>query len=71
LKKKFRIESEIENWIHRYDDEVSKRQEEYESVTKKYEEQHTALMELREKYEKLNSVVTNSYNKNQKTKLQN
>ncbi|ORY77544.1 hypothetical protein LY90DRAFT_698569 [Neocallimastix californiae] len=53
LKKKFRIESEIENWIHRYDDEVSKKQEEYESVTKKYNEQHTALLELKERYEKL------------------
>ncbi|ORX45144.1 hypothetical protein BCR36DRAFT_414607 [Piromyces finnis] len=50
LKKKFRIESEIENWIHKYDDEVSRKEEEIESLTKKYDEQHTALVELKEKY---------------------
>jgi len=50
LKKKFRIESEIENWIHKYDDEISKKQEEFDLLTKKYNEQHEGLIDLQEKY---------------------
>jgi len=53
LKKKFRIESEIENWIHKYDDEVSRKQEEFDMLTRKYNDQHKELIELQERYEKL------------------
>jgi uncharacterized protein YdiU (UPF0061 family) len=35
-KKKFKIESEVENWIHKYDQDMEEKQAELEDVTVRF-----------------------------------
>ncbi|XP_076452580.1 dynein regulatory complex protein 10-like isoform X2 [Babylonia areolata] len=48
--KKYIIESEVENWILKYDEELGVRQDEYEEVDKVYKVEKKQLEELEERF---------------------
>lgn len=52
-KKKFKIESEVENWIHKYDQDMEEKQAELEDITAIYLEEKTQLDELQQRYNEL------------------
>lgn len=52
-KKKFKIETEVENWISRYDQDMGERQDEYEEIDAVYTEEKKQLHELEERFKTL------------------
>ncbi|KAI9348774.1 IQ domain-containing protein D-like protein [Zopfochytrium polystomum] len=52
-KKKFKIESEVENWIHKYDQDMEEKQAELEDITTIYMEEKAQLDELQQRYNDL------------------
>lgn len=52
-KKKFKIETEVENWIQRYDQDMGERQDEYEEIDTVYTEEKKQLHELEERFKTL------------------
>ncbi|XP_001378579.1 dynein regulatory complex protein 10 [Monodelphis domestica] len=52
-KKKYKLETEIENWIQKYDGEMGEKQAEYEELDEIYTEEKAQLAELREKHKVL------------------
>ncbi|KAJ3414692.1 hypothetical protein HDV05_006227 [Chytridiales sp. JEL 0842] len=52
-KKKFKIESEVENWIHKYDQDMEEKQAELEDVTAIFLEEKAQLDELQSRYNEL------------------
>ncbi|KAM4053242.1 dynein regulatory complex protein 10 [Anomaloglossus baeobatrachus] len=48
-KKKYKVETEIENWIQKYDGDMGEKQAELEEVEGMYEEEKAQLVELKEK----------------------
>ncbi|XP_075686256.1 dynein regulatory complex protein 10 [Rhinoderma darwinii] len=48
-KKKYKVETEIENWIHKYDGDMGEKQAELEELDGMYEEEKAHLAELKEK----------------------
>ncbi|XP_072550447.1 dynein regulatory complex protein 10 isoform X2 [Salminus brasiliensis] len=49
-KKKYKVETEIQNWIQKYDAEMGEKQTELEELTQIYEEEKAELRELQEHY---------------------
>ncbi|KAK6096337.1 TATA element modulatory factor 1 [Batrachochytrium dendrobatidis] len=49
-KKKFKIESEVENWIHKYDQDMEEKQAEIDDITVIFMEEKAHLDELQERY---------------------
>ncbi|XP_066226951.1 dynein regulatory complex protein 10 isoform X2 [Saccopteryx leptura] len=47
LRKKYKVETEIENWIQKYDMEMGEKQEEYEELDSIHKEEKAQLAELR------------------------
>ncbi|XP_077967615.1 dynein regulatory complex protein 10-like [Styela clava] len=58
-KRKYKIETEVENWIQKYDQDMGDRQNEYEQIDKVYTEEKKQLSELEEKFK----VLEEEYNK--------
>ncbi|XP_036295356.1 dynein regulatory complex protein 10 [Pipistrellus kuhlii] len=52
-KKKYKVETEIENWIQKYDTEMTEKQEEYEELDIIHKEEKIQLKELQTRYEVL------------------
>ncbi|KAJ3113259.1 hypothetical protein HDU96_003601 [Phlyctochytrium bullatum] len=52
-KRKFKIESEVENWIHKYDQDMEEKQSELEDLTAIYMEEKSQLDELQARYNDL------------------
>ena len=52
-KKKFRLESEVESWITKYDADMGERQTEFEEVERVYKEEKAQLEELEERFKVL------------------
>nr|XP_012788765.1 unnamed protein product [Sorex araneus] len=52
-KKKYKVETEIENWIQKYDMEMEEKQEEYEELDSIHQEEKIQLQELKERHEVL------------------
>ena len=52
-KKKFKIETEVENWIHKYDQELEEKQNELEETAAIYKEEKGQLEELESKFGEL------------------
>ncbi|KAM5193280.1 dynein regulatory complex protein 10 [Mantella aurantiaca] len=48
-KKKYKVETEIENWIQKYDTDMGEKQTELEEIEAVYEEEKAQLAELKEK----------------------
>ncbi|XP_030648166.1 dynein regulatory complex protein 10 [Chanos chanos] len=49
-KRKYKVETEIENWIQKYDADMGEKQAELEDLTQVYEEEKAELQELQEHY---------------------
>ncbi|XP_032732114.1 dynein regulatory complex protein 10 [Lontra canadensis] len=49
-KKKYKVETEIENWIQKYDMEMGEKQEEYEELDVIHKEEKVQLEELKQKH---------------------
>ncbi|XP_059511062.1 dynein regulatory complex protein 10 isoform X2 [Stegostoma tigrinum] len=47
--RKYKIETEIENWIQKYDADLQEKQDEYENLFKKYNDETVLLFELEQK----------------------
>lgn len=58
-KKKYKIETEVENWITKYDQEMTEKQDEYEEIDAVYTEEKKQLNELEEKFQ----VLAEEYDK--------
>ncbi|XP_055963172.1 dynein regulatory complex protein 10 [Sorex fumeus] len=52
-KKKYKVETEIENWIQKYDMEMEEKQEEFEELDSIHQEEKIQLQELKERHEVL------------------
>ncbi|XP_036352334.2 dynein regulatory complex protein 10 [Ochotona princeps] len=52
-KKKYKVETEVENWIQKYDTEMSEKQEEYEDLEAVHKEEKAQLEELKRKHDVL------------------
>ncbi|KAK7487935.1 hypothetical protein BaRGS_00020836 [Batillaria attramentaria] len=52
-RKKFKVETEVENWIQRYDQELGEMQDEYEEIDEIYTEEKKQLHELEERFRTL------------------
>ncbi|XP_071945844.1 dynein regulatory complex protein 10-like [Antedon mediterranea] len=52
-KRKYKIETEVENWIQKYDQDMGERQDEYEDVDAVYTEEKSQLNELEERFKTL------------------
>lgn len=52
-KKKFKIECEVENWIHKYDQDLEEKQTEIDDITVLFLEEKTHLDELQQQYAEL------------------
>ncbi|KFO23588.1 IQ domain-containing protein D [Fukomys damarensis] len=52
-KKKYKVETEIENWIQKYDTEMSEKQEEFEDLRTVHKEEKQQLEELRRRHQVL------------------
>lgn len=57
-KKKFKIESEVENWIHKYDQEMEEKQNELEDISVIFNEEKAQLDELQARF----TVIQQEYN---------
>ncbi|XP_078277852.1 dynein regulatory complex protein 10 isoform X2 [Rhinoraja longicauda] len=53
--RKFKTETEIENWIQKYDADIQEKQEEYEQLIKIHKEEGILLFELESKIESIES----------------
>ncbi|XP_060468364.2 dynein regulatory complex protein 10 isoform X2 [Panthera onca] len=53
LRKKYKVETEIENWIQKYDMEMGEKQDEYEELDIIHKEEKVQLEELRQRYKVL------------------
>ncbi|XP_069414165.1 dynein regulatory complex protein 10 isoform X4 [Ovis canadensis] len=51
--KKYKVETEIENWIQKYDSEMSEKQDEYEELDIIHKEEQLQLEELKKRYDVL------------------
>ncbi|KAI8800637.1 hypothetical protein BJ742DRAFT_840660 [Cladochytrium replicatum] len=49
-KKKFKIESEVENWIHKYDQDMDEKQNEIEDITAIFTEEKAQLDDLQKRF---------------------
>lgn len=58
-KRKYKIETEVENWIQKFDQDMGDRQKEYEEIDSVYTEEKKQLSELDEKFQ----VLEQEYNK--------
>ncbi|XP_078277849.1 dynein regulatory complex protein 10 isoform X1 [Rhinoraja longicauda] len=54
-RRKFKTETEIENWIQKYDADIQEKQEEYEQLIKIHKEEGILLFELESKIESIES----------------
>ncbi|XP_012518899.1 PREDICTED: IQ domain-containing protein D, partial [Propithecus coquereli] len=52
-KKKYKVETEIENWIQKYDTEMGEKQEEYEDLDLMHKEEKAQLQELKHRHDVL------------------
>merc|ERR1711916_103303 len=52
-KRKFKIETEVENWINKYDTDMTEKQDELEDLQSVYKEELEQLAELQKQYNKL------------------
>ncbi|XP_029656913.1 dynein regulatory complex protein 10-like [Octopus sinensis] len=52
-RRKFKAETEVENWIQKYDQDMGQLQEEIETIEKIYSEEKRQLMELEERFRSL------------------
>ena len=52
-KKKFKIESEVENWIHKYDQEMDEKQTELDDISAIFAEERSQLDELQARFNML------------------
>lgn len=52
-KRKYRIETEVENWIQKYDTDMGERQDEYDALDAIYTEEKKQLSELEERFKTL------------------
>uniref|UniRef100_A0A9L0RAX4 Dynein regulatory complex protein 10 n=1 Tax=Equus caballus TaxID=9796 RepID=A0A9L0RAX4_HORSE len=52
-KKKYKVETEIENWIQKYDMDMGEKQDEYEELDSVYKEEKAQLEELKQKHDVL------------------
>lgn len=52
-KRKYRIETEVENWIQKYDTDMGERQDEYDALDVIYTEEKKQLSELEERFKTL------------------
>ncbi|XP_014673512.1 PREDICTED: IQ domain-containing protein D-like [Priapulus caudatus] len=52
-KRKFKIETELENWLQKYDQDMGDRQFTYERIYGEYREESDQLMELEDRYDVL------------------
>jgi len=52
-KKSYKVESEVENWIHKYDQEVGERHNELEALIKRYNEGNQALSFQKDRYKEI------------------
>ncbi|XP_029778067.1 dynein regulatory complex protein 10 isoform X2 [Suricata suricatta] len=50
LRKKYKVETEIENWIQKYDSEMSEKQDEYEELDAIHKEEKVQLEELKQRH---------------------
>jgi len=57
-KKKFKMETEVENWIQKYDRDMGERQTEYEEIDLIYTEEKKQLTELEERFKTLEEEYT-------------
>ncbi|KAJ8044121.1 Dynein regulatory complex protein 10 [Holothuria leucospilota] len=57
-KRKYKIETEVENWIQKYDQDMGERQEEYEDLDTIYTEEKAQLNELEERFKTLEAEYT-------------
>ncbi|XP_033106931.1 dynein regulatory complex protein 10-like [Anneissia japonica] len=57
-KRKYKIETEVENWIQKYDQDMGERQDEYEDVDAVYTEEKSQLNELEERFKTLETEYT-------------
>ncbi|KAF6027713.1 IQCD [Bugula neritina] len=64
--KKYKIECEIENWIQKFDVEMTEKQKEYEEIDAAYQEEKAQLTELEQRFNTLES----EYKEIMKLKLQ-
>uniref|UniRef100_T2M8A0 Dynein regulatory complex protein 10 n=1 Tax=Hydra vulgaris TaxID=6087 RepID=T2M8A0_HYDVU len=49
-KRKYKIETEVENWIQKYDNDMTERQEEYDKLSNEYAEEKKQLQDLEERF---------------------
>jgi len=54
-KKKFQVETEVENWIQKYDSDMGERQTEYEQIDFVYTAEKRQLSELEERFKTLSA----------------
>lgn len=52
-KKSYKVEGEVENWIHKYDQEVGERHNELEALIKRYNEGNQALSIQKDRYKEI------------------
>lgn len=52
-RRKFKAETEVENWIQKYDQDMGQLQEEFETIERIYSEEKKQLMELEERFSSL------------------
>ncbi|CAH1802029.1 unnamed protein product [Owenia fusiformis] len=52
-KRKYKIETEVENWIQKYDQDMGERQDEFEEIDAVYTEEKKQLNELEERFKTL------------------
>ena len=57
-KRKFKLESEVENWMHKYDADMGVRQTELEEISEVYTKEKEELKELEEAFNELNKDYT-------------
>ena len=49
-RRKWKLETEVENWIQKYDNDMGERQSEFEDVDLVYTEERKQLVELEERF---------------------
>lgn len=52
-KRKFKIETEVENWLQKYDSDMTEKQQELDDISLVYTEERSQLEQLEERYETL------------------
>ncbi|XP_067938209.1 dynein regulatory complex protein 10-like [Watersipora subatra] len=65
-RKKWKIETEVENWIQKYDQDMGEKQDEFEEIDGVYTEEKKQLNELEERFKTLESeykTITEARNK--------